>query len=115
MATSLKQLGNVYTPSFLVKNILDFGGYEKNILCKNVIDNSCGDGAFLMEIVDRYCRAGLEEQEDILKLKKQLETYIHGIEIEKQAVGKCKRNLDNIALKYGIKNTLWEKMEKNFN
>lgn len=108
MKQSFKELGNVYTPSFLVKNMLDFGGYEKDILCKNVIDNSCGDGAFLMEIVERYCRYSIEKQENILELKKQLETYIHGIEIETQSVEKCKKNLDNIALRYNIKDVCWD-------
>ena len=80
MAKAVKQHGRVYTPDYLVKVILDFGGYDKpTILKKHVIDNSCGDGAFLTEIVRRYCAFFLTQKQDLLKLKHELETYIHGI------------------------------------
>ena len=77
MASSVKQHGRVYTPDYLVRQILDFGGYTKErIIGKHVIDNSCGDGAFLREIVKRYCE--VYQGKDI---KQHLETYIHGIEL----------------------------------
>lgn len=40
----IKNLGQIFTPNFLVKNILQ----------KHIIDNSCGNGAFLCEIVKIY-------------------------------------------------------------
>ena len=54
-----KRLGQIFTPQYLVEDILDFAGYSNsnNILEKHIIDNSCGDGAFLCEIVRRYCTA----------------------------------------------------------
>lgn len=53
---SLKKRGKFYTPKFLVEIILDYAGYGiGQISCKHVIDNSCGDGAFLAEITKRYC------------------------------------------------------------
>ena len=83
MAKAVKQHGRVYTPDYLVKVILDFGGYDKpTILKKHVIDNSCGDGAFLTEIVRRYCAFFLTQKLDLSKLKHELETYIHGIELD---------------------------------
>lgn len=52
MTKAVKKHGRVYTPNFLVCTILDFGGYHsKKILRKHVIDNSCGDGAFLVELL----------------------------------------------------------------
>lgn len=54
----MKQRGAIYTPAFLVNVILDFGGFTgKKILHRHVMDNRCGDGAFLTEIVRRYCCA----------------------------------------------------------
>lgn len=51
-AEQIKNRGQVYTPKYLVNIILDIGGYSgKKILKKHVIDNSCGNGAFLCEIV----------------------------------------------------------------
>ena len=77
MAKAVKQHGRVYTPDYLVKVILDFGGYDNlAILKKHVIDNSCGDGAFLQEIVKRYCSTFLENYQDLNELKNDLETFV---------------------------------------
>lgn len=104
MANSVKHHGRVYTPNYLVRNILDFGNYnEKKIVGKHVIDNSCGDGAFLCEVVERYC-----QQYEGKSLKKHLETYIHGIELDEGERNKCIQNLNDIAIKYGAKKVNWD-------
>ena len=72
--TESKTYGRVYTPKFLVDIILDHTEYTSydNIVGKHIIDNSCGDGAFLTEIVSRYCKVfdGTVEE-----LAKHLQTY----------------------------------------
>ena len=109
MAKAVKQHGRVYTPDYLVKDILDFGGYDKpTILKKHVIDNSCGDGAFLMEIVRRYCTSFLTQKQDLSKLKHELETYIHGIELDATECDKCIQNLNTIVEGYGISKVKWD-------
>lgn len=106
--TKTKNNGQVYTPDFLVSNILDYVGYtDGNILQKHVIDNSCGDGAFLCCIVDRYCKDYITRNESIYGLKEDLERYIHGIEIDTIAYDKCLVNLDTIVLKFGVKGVKW--------
>lgn len=103
-----KNNGQVYTPDFLVSNILDYVGYtDGNILQKHVIDNSCGDGAFLCCIVDRYCKDYITRNESIYGLKEDLERYIHGIEIDTIAYDKCLVNLDTIISKFGVKGVKW--------
>ena len=74
-----KSNGRFYTPDFIVCNILDMSGYYGNaILQKHVIDNSCGDGAFLVEIVRRYCEAasnaGLSKDETLWNFSTQYRT-----------------------------------------
>lgn len=109
MAKAVKQHGRVYTPDYLVKVILDFGGYDKpTILKKHVIDNSCGDGAFLTEIVGRYCAFFLTQKQDLLKLKHELETYIHGIELDAVECDKCILNLNKVVEEYGISKVKWD-------
>ena len=104
MANSVKHHGRVYTPDYLVRTILDFGNYNgKDIVGKHVIDNSCGDGAFLREIVERYC-----QQFHGKTLKKHLETYIHGIELDGEEREKCVRNLNDIAIKHGVNKVNWD-------
>ncbi len=108
MAEHVKSHGRVYTPDHIVNLILDFGGYNTTeILQKHVIDNSCGDGAFLVEIANRYCSHFLRMNNDLSVLKCELETYIHGIELDKTECEKCKINLDKITEKFGIHNVKW--------
>ena len=58
MISKTKEKGVVYTPQYIVKIILDQANYKgEKILRKHVIDNSCGDGAFLVEITNRYIEA----------------------------------------------------------
>ena len=109
MAKAVKQHGRVYTPDYLVKVILDFGGFDKpTILKKHVIDNSCGDGAFLTEIVRRYCAFFLNQKQDLSKLKHELETYVHGIELDAVECDKCILNLNKIVEEYGISKVKWD-------
>ena len=109
-----KNGGQVYTPDFLVSNILDYVGYtDGNILQKHVIDNSCGDGAFLCDIVDRYCKNYIAQNESILGLKDDLEKYIHGIEIDTVAYNDCILNLDAVILRFGVQDVKWNVLNCN--
>lgn len=109
MAKAIKQHGRVYTPDYIVKQILDFGGYDGPIILKkHVIDNSCGDGAFLKDIVQRYCSIFLSINDDLAELKKELETFIHGIELDSDECVSCIQNLDCIVLEFGILGVKWD-------
>lgn len=104
-----KENGRVYTPSYIVKDILDLSGYSaKSILKKNVIDNSCGDGAFLCEIVRRYCEAAFSEGLSRYEIRSELSQYIHGIEIKKEERDKCIDNVNSVIASYGIDSVDWD-------
>ena len=75
---------------------------------KHVIDNSCGDGAFLKEIVKRYCSTFLEHSTDLFRLKSDLETYIHGIELDTTECELCIQNLDEIVTEFGLSELNWD-------
>lgn len=86
----IKHRGKIYTPDYLVKIILNQGNYvDGNINKKHVIDNSCGDGQFIVHIVDRYVNDFFKNSNNISELKNQLETYIHAIEIDKNEINTC--------------------------
>lgn len=109
-----KNNGQVYTPDFLVSNILDYVGYtDGNILQKHIIDNSCGDGAFLCNIVDRYCKDYIGQNKSILGLKDDLEKSIHGIEIDTVAYNNCILNLDTVISKFGVQGVKWNVLNCN--
>lgn len=104
-----KHKGRVYTPEYIVNIILDMSHYTDDFLEKHVIDNSCGDGAFLCEIVNRYCKLSLKRNLPQNTLKKHLEKYIHGIEIDPVEHKKCLKKVTEVAKKYGITNEInWD-------
>lgn len=103
----LKSKGQIFTPDFIVKNMLEIVGYfGDKILNKHIVDNSCGDGAFLSEIVRRYLLACKNHDKNVIKTG--LETFIHGIEIDEMQFAKCIKNLDKIASEFGIFNVKWD-------
>ncbi len=105
----IKHNGQVFTPNFLVRNILDFASYfGEGILHKHVIDNSCGNGAFLCEIVDRYCKTYISVNNGIEGLKAELEKFVHGIEIDVPTYNSCLFNLNSLATTYGLENVNWD-------
>jgi hypothetical protein len=102
-----KNNGRYYTPVNIVKQILDLSEYfGPRILRKHIMENSCGDGAFLCEIVERYCQESANSQKS--ELKTELETFVHGIELDPTEREKCVRNLDAVALKYGVSKINWD-------
>lgn len=105
----IKTRGKVYTPPNIVAHILDLSDYfGKSILKKHVIDNSCGDGAFLVEVVKRYIDEALANNFSNKDIKSDLETYIHGIEINSEEREKCLKNVSAISEKYNLKNIKWD-------
>ena len=107
--TAEKENGRIYTPDYIVNTILDYSGYKcSDILKKHVIDNSCGDGAFLKEIVKRYCDEAMNAGYSIDDIKQDLQTYIHGIEIDSEEHALCLSNLNEVANNYKIKDVSWD-------
>ena len=104
-----KKDGKIFTPEPIVKYMLYNNLWKHHELNQHIIDNSCGDGAFLCEIVSDYCEAyKIEHMRKGSDLKTTLETYIHGIEIDPVEHKKCLENLDAVAEKYGIKDVKWD-------
>lgn len=92
-----KTLGQVYTPEWIVNEILDSVNYKGiKILNKKIIDPACGDGAFLKIIIDRLIDEAIKEKKTIEEIKHILEKNIYGIEIDKGEYFKCLENLNKI-------------------
>ncbi len=105
----VKHSGQVFTPDYLVDNILDCAGYVgSDVLRRHVVDNSCGDGAFMCAFVVRYIQAFLAESNDKKVLKCELEKFVHGIEIDSEAYSCCLDNLDSVAAAFGLEGVRWD-------
>ncbi|ATG97803.1 HsdM family class I SAM-dependent methyltransferase [Mesoplasma lactucae] len=88
----IKKLGKVYTPPYIIARILDDSGYKgNNVLQKHVVDNSAGDGEFLLEFIRRYKKAFFKgKDKNNIQIQKEfaleIETYVHGIEINPDSI-----------------------------
>jgi len=101
--------GRYYTPKHIVEAMLDLSGYIGSaVLRKNVMENSCGDGAFLVEIVRRYCEASLALGKTESVIADELACYIHGIEIDEKEYNKCLYNVGAVAAEYGVFDVDWD-------
>ncbi len=95
-----KTLGQVFTPSWVIAEILDLVGYnDESILDKFILEPSSGDGAFLLEIVDRYTNVCLNKKIAILEIKERLEKYIYGVELDGVEYEKSIQNLNDLVSK----------------
>ena len=99
----------VFTPEHVVDTIFEELEYKGNkIRKKHIIDNSCGNGAILKKVVRTYINVcimcGLPKEETI----KELETYIHGIEIDAKLVRKTLNTLDKIVEEYSLGSVDWD-------
>lgn len=104
-----KNLGQVETPAPIVRDILDAVGYTGiSTQKRHIIDNSCGSGAFLTEILQRYLDAYREENGSLDKAEQDLSVYIHGIDIDPDAVRACRENLNTILKKNGCAEVSWD-------
>ena len=105
----VKHRGKIYTPDYLVSIILNQGHYiSGNINKKHVIDNSCGDGQFVVQIVERYCNDFLKNSNNLVVLKEELETYIHAIEIDGEELNICIDRCNKLVKKFGLTNIKWD-------
>jgi len=104
-----KKLGQVYTPKWIVEEILTEVNYNgKKILNQKIIDPACGDGAFLTQIVKRLIEEAQKEKIEKSYIKSILENNVYGIEIDKEEYEKCISNLNKIVKnKLNIDNINW--------
>lgn len=92
-----KRLGQVYTPKWVVDNILDLVGYTSgNIIGRYIFEPSFGNGAFLVEIVRRFINEYKSNNFNNSEVKASLEKYIFGIEIDEIEYDKCIYRLNSL-------------------
>ncbi len=98
----------VFTPPAIVNYMLNKIEYSDNLTGKKILENSCGTGRFLCEIVRRYIVDARRNGKTNEEIRRGLETDICGIEKERDIYFKCKENLDHVAADLGIMEVEWD-------
>ncbi|MXN88471.1 Eco57I restriction-modification methylase domain-containing protein [Pasteurella canis] len=106
--TSIAYKSQVFTPENYVKELLDSVGYCKNIVNKTILENSCGDGNILVEVVKRYIEEAMKLKYSNEKIKKLLENNIYGFEFDKVQFRRCIHRLNLVTEENGIQNVKWK-------
>lgn len=97
----------IFTPSQIALHMLDLVGYTHELRGKCVLENSCGDGAFLVPIVERYISESLEQGVLKADICEGLQQDIWAYEIDKSLSTCCIERLNSIAEQYGIPAVKW--------
>lgn len=104
----------IFTPPEYVVELLDAVGYREKLYGKSILENSCGDGNILVEIVRRYILSCRKMQKSNKEIREGLETDICGIELEHVHAAQCRKNLDATAEELGIQHVEWNIIEGDY-
>lgn len=104
----------VPTPPKYVDELLDYVGYTHELYNKSVLENSCGEGNILKEIVRRYITSSLKDGYNKSQIINGLERSITGYDVDPLCIEKCIETLDRLALEYGLKNIHWNIKEQDY-
>lgn len=97
----------VPTPPKYVDELLDYVGYTHNLYNKSVLENSCGEGNILKEIVRRYILSSIGDGYSNEQIIKGLEKDITGYDVDPKCIENCLVKLDYVAKEYGLVNIRW--------
>jgi adenine-specific DNA-methyltransferase len=93
-----KLFGQVYTPRHIVEKILtDSEFYAADLTNKTILDPACGDGRFLVVVVEHIVKTTPPEALVSTLLN------VHGWDIDPEALSLCRQNLDELVAPLAIK------------
>ena len=102
------------TPAEYVNQMLDYIEYSKNLYGKKVLENSCGQGNILLQIVRRYIESAKEENYSLHEIAFGLGKDIAAYEVDKNCIRLCKKRLNKLIRVYGLKKVRWNIKNKDF-
>lgn len=104
------ELGQVWTPQWLVELILDEVGYtidNPEILSKRILEPSFGEGAFLIEIVRRVLAAAKAAKLGAQETVEILQGVVWGIEYDPDVYALTKASLDKLVKLHQLPSVRW--------
>lgn len=104
----LKEKCQIFTPIDIVTQMLDLANYKEKLYGKKILENSCGNGEILAQIVQRYIDSCKKQHKSRKAIKAGLEKDIVAYEIDKKRILECTIRLNNIAEEYKIPQVNWD-------
>lgn len=108
MEEEYRNLCQVFTPIENVRELLDWCGYKDDLYGKKIMENSCGDGHILQEVVRRYIKDCFKKNFSSNQIQKGLNNDIYAIEYDLKQYNKCITNLNSILKEYNIGIINWD-------
>ena len=100
--------GQYMTPDGIVSMILNSIGYtESHVLAKTIMEPSFGDGAFLINIVQRIISEGKKAGRTAKEVSGIIKANVYGIEKDKILYNKAISRLNSLLVVYEIDKIDW--------
>lgn len=111
LSNKQKLLGQVFTPIKIVVDMLDEVKYKGvEIVDKYVLEPSFGDGNFLSVIVERYINSCEKKGYSKEQIRKSLNKFIYGVELDPFVYQITKDRLNNILKSKEIEVISWDNL-----
>jgi len=104
----------VPTPIQYVEQMLDYVGYKHNLWGCKVLENSCGEGNILIEIVKRYIADTRENQYTPEKISEGLQNDIIAYEVDQEKIDICLIRLNNLLASENLPEVRWNIKQQDF-
>lgn len=101
------KLGQTPTPIEYVNTLLDYANYKSDIVGKKVLENSCGDGNILVEIVRRYILDGRRKKLSDEEIRKGMLNDIVGYDVDSKAISTAVYRLNSLCFDLNIQPIHW--------
>ena len=95
------------TPIEYVNRMLDVAGYTSDLYGKRILENSCGDGNILCEIVCRYIADCKKQGHNNAQISSGLSSDIVGYETDSACAERCISRLNSILIDENLPPVRW--------
>ena len=103
----IKEKSQIFTPNPLIKEMVKkISGIDELYQLK-ILENSCGDGRILLEIVKKYIDSCIMHCLTKDQMVHVLQENIFAYEIDNNLIRKCIKKLDELVYEYGIECIRW--------
>lgn len=104
----------VPTPMQYVEQMLDNVGYKHNLWGRKVLENSCGEGNILVEIVRRYIADTKKNQYTPGKIVSGLQHDIVAYEVDQKKIDICIKRLNDLISSEDLPKVKWNIKHQDF-